>query len=193
MRIFTLPNVVSAGRLCAGPVIIYALGFHWNPFPGLFNDYRTPALLLCGAAALSDLVDGWLAKLPGQRSDLGSKLDPLADVVILPCIAISLFCYYGLTLYTMAVYGLPTVITLVYAVRVTVMRWKGQVLESSWNAKWKTAWLFVSMMLLLTAIRLDGSLWAWVAEIPGILIGWRAALHTSTVLSNYRRRAEHAI
>jgi len=68
-----LPNLVSVGRLIAGPVLIgLALahvegGFRW--------------LLI--AALLSDIADGWIARSLGLQSKLGAMLDSAADVVTL--------------------------------------------------------------------------------------------------------------
>jgi CDP-diacylglycerol--glycerol-3-phosphate 3-phosphatidyltransferase len=68
-----LPNLISAGRLVAGPVLIgLALahvegGFRW--------------LLI--AALVSDIADGWIARSLGLQSKLGAMLDSAADVVTL--------------------------------------------------------------------------------------------------------------
>jgi cardiolipin synthase len=42
-----------------------------------------PALLVFGAAALTDLLDGWVARHRGLSSRLGAFLDPLADKLLL--------------------------------------------------------------------------------------------------------------
>jgi len=41
------------------------------------------ALLVFGAAALTDLLDGWVARSRGMASRLGAFLDPLADKLLL--------------------------------------------------------------------------------------------------------------
>ena len=45
--------------------------------------YRLLALLSFGVAAISDGVDGYIARRYGQRSELGAVLDPLADKLLL--------------------------------------------------------------------------------------------------------------
>ena len=66
------PNLVSALRLALVPPFLVA--------------YLTGALpvavLLFAVAALTDVVDGALARALGQRTKLGALLDPLADKVL---------------------------------------------------------------------------------------------------------------
>ena len=42
-----------------------------------------PAVLVFAAAALTDLLDGWVARRQGLQSRLGAFLDPLADKLLL--------------------------------------------------------------------------------------------------------------
>lgn len=61
------PNLVSALRL---PLALL--------FPFVAKS-KTKALLVLGAAALTDAVDGWLARTNGQVTATGAVLDPIAD------------------------------------------------------------------------------------------------------------------
>lgn len=71
-HIATLPNAISALRLCAVPVVVWlALGGAWWGAFGLFV-----------LAGVSDALDGWLARR-GAASQLGAVLDPLADKALL--------------------------------------------------------------------------------------------------------------
>jgi len=68
----TLPNLVTASRLLAVPLIWY----------GLSTGERTGLWLALGAAIyaeLTDLLDGWLARRLNQTSAFGAMFDPLAD------------------------------------------------------------------------------------------------------------------
>ena len=69
----SLPNIISTLRLVSVPVIVYLI----------VAGYFTAAFWLFVAAALSDAVDGYLAKRLGQFSTLGSYLDPIADKLLL--------------------------------------------------------------------------------------------------------------
>lgn len=65
----TVPNALSLARILAIP-----------PFLAFYLSGRvTVAAVLFGAAAVTDLLDGLLARLLNQRSALGAVLDPVAD------------------------------------------------------------------------------------------------------------------
>ena len=72
-RFRTAPNLLTLSRICLAPFLVtailegrYALGF------GLFV-----------VAGLTDALDGLLARLLKQRSQLGEYLDPVADKLLL--------------------------------------------------------------------------------------------------------------
>jgi cardiolipin synthase len=71
--VLNLPNRLTILRILMAPVIVICVV------------YRRPAWalgLLC-AAALTDALDGFIARTRGQRTELGRILDPLADKLLL--------------------------------------------------------------------------------------------------------------
>lgn len=71
IKLFTLPNLVTLCNLACGCAAVqYA--FHWNP---------NAAFWFIAAAAVFDFLDGAVARLTGQYSEVGKQLDSLADVV----------------------------------------------------------------------------------------------------------------
>ncbi|HEV3193993.1 MAG TPA: CDP-diacylglycerol--glycerol-3-phosphate 3-phosphatidyltransferase [Polyangiaceae bacterium] len=70
-----IPNVLTLGRICAIPFFVWLLD---NPTPrrGFW------ACIVFTAAAVTDLLDGYLARKLGVVSVLGKFLDPLADKLI---------------------------------------------------------------------------------------------------------------
>ncbi|MEM6549314.1 MAG: CDP-diacylglycerol--glycerol-3-phosphate 3-phosphatidyltransferase [Pseudomonadota bacterium] len=71
--IWTLPNILTIGRLLAAPgVALVFLAFD-RPLAGWL------ALILFVAAGLTDFLDGWLARRFDQISAFGKMLDPIAD------------------------------------------------------------------------------------------------------------------
>jgi len=70
---WTLPNLLTAIRLVLAPFVAWRLA-----------EYDVVgAFWLFSVAALTDLLDGNLARLLNQRSVLGAWLDPIADKVML--------------------------------------------------------------------------------------------------------------
>jgi CDP-diacylglycerol--glycerol-3-phosphate 3-phosphatidyltransferase len=75
----TLANRITLVRLVlipvfCGVVYCYAPTHLWA---------RPAALAIYGVAALTDMLDGWVARRFNQRSRLGMRLDPLADKLLI--------------------------------------------------------------------------------------------------------------
>jgi CDP-diacylglycerol--glycerol-3-phosphate 3-phosphatidyltransferase/cardiolipin synthase len=79
-RVFTVPNLLSFTRipLAAAFVAVHGTG---------------PRLALITAAALTDLLDGWLAR-QGASTRVGALLDPIADKTFV-LLALSAFLFDG--------------------------------------------------------------------------------------------------
>src|SRR6185312_13236422 len=71
-----LPNALSAGRIVATPLIAIL------PFANSAG-LRLTAFVLFVVAAVTDYVDGYLARSRKQETDLGRLLDPFADKALL--------------------------------------------------------------------------------------------------------------
>src|ERR671919_49868 len=69
---WTLPNIITLSRICLTPVIAL-LPFISGYWP------KVIAFGIFLAAAISDAIDGWLARRYHQVSELGQLLDPIAD------------------------------------------------------------------------------------------------------------------
>ncbi|HEY3587285.1 MAG TPA: CDP-alcohol phosphatidyltransferase family protein [Myxococcaceae bacterium] len=78
---WTVPNILSYLRLAAVPVFV---SLHLGGRPGW-------ALVVFLAAAVTDWLDGLLARLLDQRTKLGAFLDPLADKLLIGAALIVLF------------------------------------------------------------------------------------------------------
>jgi CDP-diacylglycerol--glycerol-3-phosphate 3-phosphatidyltransferase len=93
-------------------------------------------ILICVAAGLLDLLDGWLARRTGQITRLGEHLDPLADKVLNTVIFLALAAFLA--------NGWVTAMVLLLLLRewgITVLReWlqrKGRSLPADRLGKWK--------------------------------------------------------
>lgn len=74
-RILTAPNVISFARLCLVPVYLWLLAAGQN----------VAAVIVFAVAALTDFVDGQVARRTHSVSKLGKLLDPAVDTVLMVC------------------------------------------------------------------------------------------------------------
>jgi cardiolipin synthase (CMP-forming) len=78
-----VPNLLTYGRIAAVPLVVGFLlagGYHW----------RWAALGVFIAAAITDFLDGYLARLWSQQSSLGRMLDPIADKLLIAAVLLML-------------------------------------------------------------------------------------------------------
>ncbi len=80
---FTIPNILTLARLAAVPFFIVA------SYRGMF----TTACVIFVGAALTDILDGMIARRFNQRSRLGAFLDPGADKTMM----VSGFLFYTIS------------------------------------------------------------------------------------------------
>ena len=73
-RPFTVPNLISVGRLACIPLFLWLL---------FSVQDRWAAALLLGALGATDWIDGYIARRFDQVSELGKILDPTADRLML--------------------------------------------------------------------------------------------------------------
>ncbi len=81
-KLLTLPNCLTGFRFVAAPVLLWLA---WHGYGLLFMG-------LLALAFLSDLLDGFAARLTGQISQFGATLDSFADVVTY--LTIALGCWW---------------------------------------------------------------------------------------------------
>ncbi|VFQ42895.1 CDP-alcohol phosphatidyltransferase family protein [Desulfoluna butyratoxydans] len=78
--LYAVPNTLSLFRLACSPVILW---FAWN-------GEERPFLAFLTSALVSDLFDGAIARMLKHTTELGAKLDSMADfllaLAVLPCI-----------------------------------------------------------------------------------------------------------
>ena len=67
-----LANLLTLFRIAAIPIVVISF---YSPMPHA----RPIAAILFGIAAVTDIIDGWVARRYGQTSRFGEFLDPVAD------------------------------------------------------------------------------------------------------------------
>ena len=83
-RRFSLPNLLTYGRVAAVPVVVGCL--FW---PNVATA-RWVALAIFIIAGISDFLDGYLARALAQQSSLGRMLDPIADKLLVSAVLLML-------------------------------------------------------------------------------------------------------
>ncbi len=78
----TLPNLLTGFRFVAAPILLWLA----------WNGYGVAFMILLAVAFLTDLLDGWTARLTGQVSEFGAILDSWADVITY--LTIALCCWW---------------------------------------------------------------------------------------------------
>jgi CDP-diacylglycerol--glycerol-3-phosphate 3-phosphatidyltransferase len=154
---FNLPNVLTVARIVAVPFFAWALLIDG----GHSVVWRLVAAGLFALAAVTDRIDGYLARRMGLVTDLGKLLDPIADKALIGT-ALVLLSALG------EVWWWVTVAVLVRELGITVMRFfllKYLVLPASRGGKIKTVLQSVAVGLYL--LPLD--------HLPAA-VGWLAAV-----------------
>jgi len=140
-----LPNALSAGRIVVTPLVAVL---------PMFNSWtlRLAAFVLFLIAAITDYVDGHLARSRKEETDLGRLLDPLADKMLLVGTFVPMFLLAKTMPFQtfLGPIGLPLWIVLVVLGRevfMTVFRQlaakRGVVIAAIRSAKWKTGFQLV--------------------------------------------------
>jgi len=83
-----LPNYITSTRIFAVPLLIWILSTSWLDKPAGVREITAVTLFIL--AAITDAVDGYLARRRGQITAMGMLLDPLADKLMIAAAFITL-------------------------------------------------------------------------------------------------------
>ena len=86
-QLLTLPNQLTIGRILVIPVICVFVA--WSNDPGWYW-LRWIAVLLYIAAAITDWLDGFLARRMKLSAATGKMLDPIADKLLVGALLMTL-------------------------------------------------------------------------------------------------------
>lgn len=173
-RAYSIPNLLTYGRILCVPLIVLCF-FIEGKLEG--SDFaRWVALWIFVIASLTDFLDGYLARIWNQTSNIGRMLDPIADKLLVASILL-LVAADG----TIAGWSLwAAIIILCREILVSGLREYLAALKVSVPvtriAKWKTTAQLVAIAFLLAGPAGDKVL-PYTTEI-GIALLWIAALLT---------------
>ena len=175
---WNLPNLLTLLRIALIPVfvVVFYLPVSWA---------RPGCALIFGLAALTDLVDGWLARRWGQTSALGAFLDPVADKLM---VALALVLLVQSR--PEVVLALPAAVIIGREITVSALReWMAEVgsrarVAVSVLGKVKTSAQMSAIFLLI----LGDQPWGWVQTL-GLGLLYISAILTLWSMVNYLRAA----
>jgi len=173
-RAYNIPNLLTYGRILAVPLIV--LCFFVEGKLAISNTARWVALWIFVVASLTAFLDGYLARIWNQTSNIGRMLDPIADKLLVASILLLVAADQ-----TIAGWSLwAAIIILCREILVSGLREYLAALKVSVPvtriAKWKTTAQMVAIAFLLAGPAGD-EIFPYTTSL-GILLLWIAALLT---------------
>lgn len=134
-----LPIQLTLVRICLVPlVVVFLISTEWA--------HSLLAAVLFGAAALTDWLDGMIARRRRQETTLGKLLDPVADKLLVSAALISLVQIGTIPAWIVVlIVGREFAVTGLRGVSAT----QGVVVGASDLAKYKTVFQYVAVTLLI--------------------------------------------
>ena len=185
-----LPNLLTYARIAAVPAVVALMYCQSILGGGLW--LRWPALAIFIAAGVTDILDGYFARMWGQQSSLGRMLDPIADKLLVASSLLMLAAEETIRGWSL----LAAVVILCREILVSGLREYLAELRVSVPvtrlAKWKTTVQLVAVGFLIAGEAGDAVLpittdiglsLLWISAIVTLYTGWdylRAALHHVT-------------
>ena len=186
---FKIPNYLTIGRIIIVPVFVTTFYL-----PGFYGDVIPFSLFLI--ASFTDFLDGLLARMYKEESELGELLDPIADKIIVATALILLVMNGTIQSYEV----IAAIIILAREILVSGLREflaKGQVkLPVSNLAKMKTFLQMFAIAILLTGETGNKivNFQDYNAQTIGIILLWLSAFLTLYTGYEYLRKGiDHAI
>jgi CDP-diacylglycerol---glycerol-3-phosphate 3-phosphatidyltransferase len=173
-EILNAPNLMTLGRMALIPLFLYLLYYENRR-----NSFLAAAVY--AVCALSDWLDGWLARVSNKVTTLGKFLDPLADKVIVLSALVML-----VRLGRVAVWVVVVIVArefLISGLR-TIAASEGLVISASQGGKWKTSLQLTGIICLMlhyhfsidyvaarvmTDFQLVGTTLLYLSLVPGIV------------------------
>jgi len=141
---WNVPNILTMLRLLAAPALAVMFLYFNSPLADWF------ALILFVVAALTDFVDGYLARAWKQESKFGAMLDPIADKAMVLIALLVIIGFSGVKAWIL----LPAAMIFFREVFVSGLREflgdKAHQLKVTKLAKWKTTVQMVAISVLFS-------------------------------------------
>lgn len=189
-----LPNVLTLIRLALIPVFVIL--FYWPT-----ESSNLLAAIVFIAAALTDLLDGFLARRLKQTTKFGAFLDPVADKIIVCTALVLIVEFYSVHVgeffpHMNLFVSIPAMIIVAREITVSALReWmaelgKRSLVAVSWVGKWKTTIQLVSIAGLIARYN-DVVIYASLGmlTVATVLTIWSMVMYLKVGLMNMRENA----
>lgn len=171
------PNTLTMGRVAAIPLIVVLLYF-----PNRFCTFL--AAMIFSAAAITDYLDGYLARTRGLESTFGKIMDPVADKLLVSSSFIMLVYHDWVPAWVVCIIiGRELAVT---GLR-NIIAGKGEDVSASWLGKYKTGFqisAIIPLMIHYPFIGID-------VHVVGIFFLWGALVFTLWSGADYFLKARH--
>lgn len=169
--LLTVPNLVTALRLCCLPVFVWLLFGPQN---------RQAAAWLLGILGATDWVDGYLARRLGQTSEFGKVFDPTVDRLLFVVGIVSLIIDGSVPVwFAVAVLAREVVVGITMVVATAVFNMER--FDVTWWGKTATFLLmftFPGFLMAESNIAIADAFGvaAWIMGPPGLVLSWYTAV-----------------
>lgn len=137
-QLSTLPNLLTCSRFVFAPILIWLA----------WQKYEIAFLLLLALTFLTDVLDGFAARLLKQTSELGAKLDTLADLVIYTTLAISVWWLWPNIVQRELMYVLLVIASYITPILIGFIKFHALTSYHTWLVKLAVALLGLAFFIL---------------------------------------------
>lgn len=174
---WTIPNIITLIRVLLIPVfvVVYFLDWRWA---------HQAAAFIFWFAAITDWIDGYLARKLQQTSKFGAFLDPVADKLIVATALLMITHSYASVWITV-----PAILLLAREVYVSALReWMGQsglseLVKVSFMGKAKTMAQMLALIGLLSELEVFMGITIYWVSLGYILLYFAAILSTWSMIT----------
>ncbi|MEZ5811046.1 MAG: CDP-diacylglycerol--glycerol-3-phosphate 3-phosphatidyltransferase [Rhizobiaceae bacterium] len=178
---FNLPNLLTYGRIVAVPLVVLCFFLEGRLQSSDFA--RWSALAIFALASITDFLDGYLARIWKQTSNIGRMLDPIADKLLVSTCLLLLAADTDRTIAGWSLWAAIIILCreiLVSGLREYLADLKVSVPVTT-LAKWKTAIQLFAIGFLLAGPAGDkvfpyttqtGIVLLWVSAVVTLYTGW---------------------
>ncbi len=159
MTFFNIPNILTITRLMIIPFFVASM---------LSQKYQN-ALILFSVAAITDIMDGLLARMTNQKTRIGAFLDPLADKFLL-LTSFVMFTFYGWLPLWLTIIVLSRDVLVIIGWLIMVISTKNSKVEPSITGKLANAFQAILIAYVLVSINFQIDTTMIIKQLVVILV-----------------------